>query len=163
MWQGTVSSPAKQTIVHVDANHRPSSKKTHKPLAYILKGTEPRTSWRSSPLDSSIVPGGLQNNFVSINQLISRNMFSLKYTKFCMTMEIATVCELRILKCSLTRGAFLGGSSSESSSSLLIILWMEAISVFLPLFAVEPRPLPLPLGAALLRPTCCALSSSCEH
>jgi hypothetical protein len=46
----------------------------------------------------------------------------------------------------------------------IIMLWMEAISVFLPLFAVEPLPLPLPLGAALFRPTCGKLSSgSCEH
>lgn len=39
------------------------------------------------------------------------------------------------------------------------------MSVFRPLFAVEPPPLPLPLplGAALLRPICCALSSSCRH
>lgn len=41
---------------------------------------------------------------------------------------------------------------------------MEAISVFLPFFAAEPLPLPLPLGAALLRPTCGKLSSgSCER
>jgi hypothetical protein len=44
------------------------------------------------------------------------------------------------------------------------MLWKEAISVFLPLFAVEPLPLPLPLGYALFRSTCDKLSSgSCEY
>ena len=63
---------------------------------------------------------------------------------------------------SLTRGGgFLGLSSSSLSSSLLItMLWMEAMSVFLPLFAVVvPRALPLPLGAGLFRPVCWKLSS----
>jgi hypothetical protein len=56
-------------------------------------------------------------------------------------------------------------SSSLSSSLLITMLWMEAMSVFLPLFAVVvPLALPLPLGAGLFRPVGWTLSSgSFEH